>query len=114
MVANYSYFSKRPPKPEIKKHILVPEISYALDSKEGKLFEWFADGFVIPIIEENNLRLIDGRYGLLSNHWWSPFQAHAVIQPDGTTSPLELVQVSAEVPLFKELSTGWNLVIGRE
>ena len=47
MVANYSYFSKRPPKPVLKRNQLLPEISYAMDSKEGQLFRWFADGFVI-------------------------------------------------------------------
>lgn len=114
MVANYSYFSKRPPKPVLKRNQLLPEISYAMDSKEGQLFHWFSDGFVIPVIDGNNLSLIDGRYGLLSNLWWSPFQARAVIQPDGTTSPLELVQVSTELPLLTEISTGWNVFIGNE
>ena len=114
MVANYSFFSKRPPKPVVKPNSFIPEIAHAMESKEGKLFEWFADGFVIPIVEGNSLRLIDGRYGLLSDLWWSPFQVHAVIQPDGTTSPLQLVQVSTEIPLTLELSKGWNLFIGNE
>jgi inner membrane protein len=114
MVANYSYFSKRPPKPVMKQNKIMPEISYAMDSKEGQLFHWFADGFVIPIVDGNNLHLIDGRYGMLSNLWWSPFQARAVIQPDGTTSPLQLVQVSTEIPVFTELTAGWNLFVGNE
>ena len=114
MVANYSYFSKRPPKPVLKRNLLLPEISYAMDSKEGQLFHWFTDGFVIPVIDGNNLSLIDGRYGLLSNLWWSPFQARAVIQPDGTTSPLELVQVSTEVPVLTEITAGWDVFVGNE
>ena len=89
MVANYSYFSKRPPKPVLKRNQLLPEISYAMDSKEGQLFRWFADGFCYTYHRwKHSSSLIDGRYGLLSNLWWSPFQARAVIQPDGTTSPL--------------------------
>ena len=95
-------FPNAHPKPVLKRNQLLPEISYAMDSKEGQLFRWFADGFVIPIIDGNNLSLIDGRYGLLSNLWWSPFQARAVIQPDGTTSPLELVQVSTEIPISQK------------
>ena len=81
-----SFFFKALTQADIKTHPYIPEI-IIMESKEGRLFQWFADGLVIPLWR--NRRLIDGRYGLPSICGGLP-SSDAVIQPDGTTSPLKL------------------------
>ena len=112
MTANYSLFSERPPKPIKKERTINTSTEYAMSTPEGKIFSWFADDFVLAEIEDGNLNLVDVRYGLFLNPWWSPFQASASIQPDGTTTPLQLKQSRGDVNIVSELKTGWSLMLG--
>ena len=112
MTANYSLFSGRPPKPIKKERVVNTSTEYALNTSEGRIFSWFADDYVLAEIKDGHLNLIDVRYGLFQNPWWSPFQASASIQPDGTTTPLQLKQTRGDVNIVSELKMGWSLMLG--
>ena len=112
MTANYSLFSGRPPKPIFKERVVNTSTEYALNTTEGQIFSWFANDYVLAEIQDGHLKLIDARYGLFQNPWWSPFQASASIQPDGTTTPLQIEQTRGNVAIVSELKTGWSLMIG--
>jgi hypothetical protein len=112
MAANYSLLSSRPPKPELREVVESPLFSKALNTPEGQSFHWFTSDYVLPDIEDGELLLIDARYGLFEDMWWSPFVAAANILPDGTLGPLHLKIRRKKPDMRLEFRAGWSAMLG--
>ena len=99
-----------------------PRIDKALDSKGGRTFTWFADGFAQARILDDRAVFADRRYGLVSAPHATPFLAVGTFDDDG-----ELVRITQQgglrgagentdnsLNLRRELREGWNLMWGLE
>jgi len=56
---------------------LSTEATTALDSKEGEIFQWYSDGFLIAQENEDSIVFRIALFGLLENPWDSPFAARS-------------------------------------
>lgn len=87
------------------------DIEALLKTREGRVFQWFADGWVQAHQDQERITLFDRRYGLVSVPGATPFRAVADLGPDGRPSKLRQVGMDATgVSLSKEWQAGWNLL----
>lgn len=93
-----------------------PLVEKALASEHGRIFRWFADGFVTARVDRTedgvSVWLEDRRYALASDPARALFQARARFTPDG-----ELVRLTRERPrrdlrFRDELRAVWLRILG--
>jgi inner membrane protein len=102
MTTAYSPFLKDAPV-HLHEPPVVPQLEQVLDSEEGQVFTWFNDGFYSVHMEGSTLKIVDARYGFMSDPWSSPFAATV----DLDKWPDEKIDIGAE------FGTAWRLMWGQ-
>jgi inner membrane protein len=96
-------------------HQKMPRSQIILDTlqtEEGRIFQWFADDFLLIKEQEKQLIFIDARYGMHNNPWWSPFSATIQLQNGQTIGELTRQSRDSNVDYSLEFRTGWNTMWG--
>ena len=88
----------------------------ALESEQGRLFVWFADGLVSTRVEregpQSAVILSDHRYGTVTEPAKSIFTARALFDADNRLIEVRLSHRNRDIDFRKELSVGWKLLKG--
>ena len=108
ITALYSPFAHRPPTTHRVQSVTNAQVDRLLKSKEGEIFSWFSNNFVLVERRQSEYLLIDARYGSFSKPWYSPFIAQATINTDGSLGKLHLVRRGREINILEELKLGWK------
>jgi len=112
ITAPFSVISSEIPELYLQRRVSDPLITTVLNSNEGKIFQWFADDFIVVQNDGTSITLLDARYGLYQNPWWSPFSATATIT-EGEVSSLRRVGRPQNTDYKKELQLGWQVMWGK-
>ena len=109
MATSYSPFMRNstivrhtPPK--------IPELQAILESEEGQIFSWFNEGFYSVHLDDQQLTLVDARYGFQSDPWNSPFSATVDLKA-WPKDRLTLKQ-RPKLDVGAEFSLGWRRMWG--
>jgi len=107
---------------EIRFHALDrptnPLVQEALQSENGRIFQWFADGLVSAHVQREGtgiaVILEDQRYGTVTDPTTSFFAAAALFDASGRLSGVHLIHSSRAIHFREELSAAWKLLRGEE
>ena len=91
-----------------------PRIDALMKTDEGRIFEWFADGYArAEWLDERTVVVRDHRYGMFSDLRWTPFTMRAERNESGAFKRIELQQRGDGVDMAEEMSIGWQQMWGR-
>jgi inner membrane protein len=84
-----------------------PRIEAALASLEGRIFRWFADGYVYAVVEGDTVELWDERYGLFVRSERGLFRARMTFDASGTLVSATM-RPRPDLDFRAELAAGWR------
>ncbi|MFH0911609.1 MAG: metal-dependent hydrolase [Planctomycetota bacterium] len=94
-----------------------PLVDKALATEGGRIFSWFADGYVSARVQEHpegaDVLLMDCRYGLLSDPAFLPFGARVAFDREGRVTAVERIHGRGGIrrrALDNELKAVWSAI----
>jgi len=90
-----------------------PQITAVLDTKEGEIFSWFADGFALAErVDSQSVVIRDHRYGMFRDLSWTPFRVRASLDSNGQIQSVDIQERLDDLELGAELAEGWRQMMG--
>jgi inner membrane protein len=96
-----------------------PLVDRALATEQGRIFTWFADGFITARVSRDpagrtaTVHLGDQRYGMVTAPSWSPFGVSFTFPPDEGPPRAVLEHPRGRIDVGRELHASWRLLLGR-
>ncbi len=94
-----------------------PLVAKALASDTGKLFQWFADGYLAVLVERRadggSVLIEDERYGWITRSPHSFFGALAEFDASGNLMDVRPAARREQVDRWAEIRAGWRLTFGK-